>query len=126
MTPRPRDRPGDPATPSCAGSREASQGRATAAVRWTQGAPRWACRASFPFLFTGPAGPEPCANRHRKPEAALRATGRAQNLSPTGRAIVLFASSFTLASVFEFHRHEAGNCDGEKELPEDRLQIGQA
>src|SRR5262245_41349262 len=29
-------------------------------------------------------------------------------------------------SVFEFQRYEAGNRDSEVELPEDRLQIGQA
>ena len=45
-------------------------------------------------------------------------------LPPAARDIP-FASSFTSASVREFQRYEAGNRDGEEELPKDRLQIGQ-
>src|SRR6516165_11093640 len=42
---------------------------------------------------------------------------------PLGQARSWSGSS---ASVGEFHRHEAGNRDGDEELPEDRLKIGQA
>src|SRR5215467_14022709 len=52
--------------------------------------------------------------------------GSSRSTIATGRAAMSMVPILdgSPAAVCEFHRHEAGNGDGEKKLPEHRLQVG--